>query len=442
MSARSMTSADANLRWGRPKNASAPPWRPAAEDPPWRRLKETRSETQVSMQQGGSSASDCRRSPSKDQPAQAAQAEARNKPEKPEEKSPRGEESLPGRPEERLPEKLEEKPPERLESTAKAPTAEASREFEIGEKVRYWSGTHAKWVEAHVQRINKGPEGDLISYDLTAKAQADISRVKDASTAEDAPPPVAPARVAPHESADGKAADQVPELQFDKGVEVQYFSETRKGWIDAVVEERHDKEGAVIYDLNCKKGVPADRLRNPHVEYAVGEQVEYWSVTSQRWMPAIVEHLHAEAKTCDLSVKPGAPLSRVRKVPGSATMAPIFKGVRATISHGVGVPPPPLACSFKGGDQVQYYSETKQRWMETTVIRIYEQEGNICYDLDCKKGVFADKVRSSLRASQERYEVGESVEYWSVSAGRWLSAKVTRVRLDLGQCDLDIKFWA
>lgn len=27
-------------------------------------------------------------------------------------------------------------------------------------------------VEAHVQRINKGPEGDLISYDLTAKAQA------------------------------------------------------------------------------------------------------------------------------------------------------------------------------------------------------------------------------------------------------------------------------
>ena len=75
--------------------------------------------------------------------------------------------------------------------------------FEIGEKVRYWSGTHAKWVwttalggacqslrfswtiadsladskqltkvEAHVQRINYGLEGDLISYDLTAKAQA------------------------------------------------------------------------------------------------------------------------------------------------------------------------------------------------------------------------------------------------------------------------------
>eukprot|EP00438_Fugacium_kawagutii_P015058 Skav217581 [mRNA] locus=scaffold129:249913:266840:- [translate_table: standard] len=93
-------------------------------------------------------------------------------------------------------------------------------------------------------------------------------------------------------------------------------------------------------------------------------------------------------------------------------------------------------------DRVQYYSETKHRWMETTVLRIFElassTDGNICYDLDCKKGVFADKVRSSLRASQERYEVGQSVEYWS-SSGRWISAKVTKVRLELGQCDLDIK---
>ena len=97
--------------------------------------------------------------------------------------------------------------------------------------------------------------------------------------------------------------------------------------------------------------------------------------------------------------------------------------------------------------QVQYFSETKQRWVETLVLRMFEldpavrwhavpsrmwlssakqcQEGNICYDLDCKKGVSADKatefhrcavcidggirpssqVRSSPRASQERYEV-------------------------------------
>ena len=149
------------------------------------------------------------------------------------------------------------------------------------------------------------------------------------------------------------------------------------------------------------------------------------------------------------------------------------------------MPPPPLACSFKGGDQaertasnhrvfdsshslrvlfafslsaffdavcvdrvareimyhvmmlqVQYYRETKHKWMETTVIRIFElagstaisvaevkmhrmqnpvpqrkqrkrhdstraqpmssmtKDGNICYDLECKKNVFADKAGS------------------------------------------------
>ena len=62
----------------------------------------------------------------------------------------------------------------------------------------------------------------------------------------------------------------------------------------------------------------------------------------------------------------------------------------------VDVPPPPLACGFKAGDQalisfllarassrrhelglecavqVQYFSETKQRWVETLVLRMFE----------------------------------------------------------------------
>ena len=66
-------------------------------------------------------------------------------------------------------------------------------------------------VEAHVQRVNRDPDGELLSYDLTARAQAgirfggrvrarctaclrlvreaEIARVKDASTAEDASEP-------------------------------------------------------------------------------------------------------------------------------------------------------------------------------------------------------------------------------------------------------------
>lgn len=149
----------------------------------------------------------------------------------------------------------------------------------------------------------------------------------------------------------------------------------------------------------------------------------------------------------------------------------------------VDVPPPPLACGFKAGDQaqislfrhgfgqecalqVQYFSETKQRWVETLVLRMFELEGNICYDLDCKKGVSADKaaevpsacwsaypwrppaftgpllatglpraLRGAMQENERRapddgpwrlLEVGEQVEYWSVSAGRWLPAKAEK----------------
>ncbi|CAJ1405643.1 unnamed protein product [Effrenium voratum] len=124
-----------------------------------------------------------------------------------------------------------------LEAKEAKPT-DSSRVFAIGEKVRYWSGTHAKWVDAHVQRINLGPAGDLISYDLSAKAQAEISRVKDASTPEDAPPPVRPLppAVPPVERVVTLAPVEVE--KFDQDAEVQYFSESRERWIDAVVSRR------------------------------------------------------------------------------------------------------------------------------------------------------------------------------------------------------------
>eukprot|EP00439_Symbiodinium_sp_Y106_P004160 s4291_g1.t1 len=141
------------------------------------------------------------------------------------------------------------------------------RVFAIGEKVRYWSGTHRKWVEAHVQRVNRDADGELLSYDLTARAQAEIARVKDASTAEDAPAPAARSSTGAGDEiteVPGKPGGQDPsapepakrptedlqavgdgdshEARFENGEEVQYFSETKERWIDAVVEGHHAKE--------------------------------------------------------------------------------------------------------------------------------------------------------------------------------------------------------
>ena len=68
-----------------------------------------------------------------------------------------------------------------------------------------------------------------------------------------------------------------------------------------------------------------------------------------------------------------------------------------------------------------------------------EKDGAIVYDLDCKRGTAADRVRPSLVVSQKQFEIGTDVEYWSTSAGRWLPAKVLRLYEHLSICDLDVK---
>lgn len=52
---------------------------------------------------------------------------------------------------------------------------------------------------------------------------------------------------------------------------------------------------------------------------------------------------------------------------------------------------PPIG--FRQGDQVLYWSETKARWLDATITAIREKEGNLVYDLNCKKGAPADKLR-------------------------------------------------
>mmetsp|Transcript_44183 Transcript_44183/g.127820 ORF Transcript_44183/g.127820 Transcript_44183/m.127820 type:complete len:529 (-) Transcript_44183:225-1811(-) len=281
-----------------------------------------------------------------------------------------------------------------------------SSAFSVGEKVRYWSQRHHRWVDAHVQRVNRGPGGGVISYDLTAKAQAEVFKVRDASTPSDAPAPPQPFNGEASLGPGGKAADEGPPAP----------------------------EAAQAHEGHT--GKPPDHFEE-------GERVEYWSTSACRWVPAKMLRLNAESGQCDLDLKPGAPLGRVRKATGFPPGAALTTDVPAWPSAGPKnakiAPPPPLSCGFKVGDQVQYWSETKTRWLEAVVQDIREKDGAVVYDLDCKKGTPADRVRPSLVASQNRYQVGEEVEYWSTSAGRWLPAKVLHLYAHLGQCDLDVK---
>jgi len=49
---------------------------------------------------------------------------------------------------------------------------------------------------------------------------------------------------------------------FALGEQVQYWSDSKNRWMDAVVEAvRLSKDGKVVYDLNCKRGAHADKIQ-------------------------------------------------------------------------------------------------------------------------------------------------------------------------------------
>mmetsp|Transcript_44989 Transcript_44989/g.104069 ORF Transcript_44989/g.104069 Transcript_44989/m.104069 type:complete len:412 (-) Transcript_44989:24-1259(-) len=258
--------------------------------------------------------------------------------------------------------------------------------FMVGERVRYWSASHGKWIDAHVQHVNKGPGGIILSYDLTAKPQAHAWKVRASTTPSDTAPPSPPPRAPCQDRLQATPTEVASFLaKLRTGDKVKYLSKSKGTWVDATVESSRQeaKGGATLYDLNCKKGVPADRLRRvperARVLHDVGERVSIGALG------------------------------------------------RAAI---------------RVGDQLQYWSESKARWLEAVVERVQDKHGSPLYDLNCKKGVSGHRLRHSLSISELDFKVGDRVEYWSSSTKCWLLARVLRLRAHLGQCDLDLKLGA
>jgi hypothetical protein len=62
-------------------------------------------------------------------------------------------------------------------------------------------------------------------------------------------------------SATSVQAAPVGKTAWKVGDKVQYWSDTKKRWIDAVVEGRKEKDGDFVYDLHCKKGASGEKMR-------------------------------------------------------------------------------------------------------------------------------------------------------------------------------------
>jgi len=101
--------------------------------------------------------------------------------------------------------------------------------------------------------------------------------------------------------------------------------------------------------------------------------------------------------------------------------------------------------SFAVGSIVEYYSASSGTWIPAQV-RAHRPDGS--YDLDCKPGVPAERIRAAQPSQQTvpidsnggaTHEIGAVVEYYSESQGNWIPARVLGYDASTGCYNLDCK---
>lgn len=222
-----------------------------------------------------------------------------------------------------------------------------------------------------------------------------------------------------------------------KGVPVRKHKDLKEADTDKPTEPRNQKHEI---DLNKveerpenEHGVPeaVDATKPKIAEvFAAGEQVQYWSETHKIWVDSEVEEVllvEGAVRAYRLSSKSNAHPARVRRPPAKK---PETTGGAAGDAS---TPCAPMAA----GDMAQYWSDTQQCWLEAVVliVRSESQGLGLVYDLSCKRGVPPARVRPS----PSRMRPGMRVEYWSVTTGNWVPARLLRVNGSQGTCDLDVK---
>jgi len=105
-------------------------------------------------------------------------------------------------------------------------------------------------------------------------------------------------------------------MEFDVGAAVEYYSASKGIWIPAKVLSVNQAKGT--YDLDCKPQVVPSNMRWPGGErptgasFNIGDLVEYNSASQGKWVVAKVLGYDASAGLYDLDCKKQVPLNRIR----------------------------------------------------------------------------------------------------------------------------------
>lgn len=233
---------------------------------------------------------------------------------------------------------------------------------------------------------------------------------------------------------------------FKVGQRVEYLNEGTNQWVPTRITLAK-RNGAVIVEAEPGALIPVEvqarKIRIPG-SYSVGQDVEFYSVSSKQWVPCKVTHVEPSGSV-QVEVKPGTWISleeqaqRMRVPAAAPTQSPPqSKGPmdrRASDPSLSGDPAPDMLAL---GQQVEYFSASQNRWVPSRVTHM-ESGGGVQVDVKPGTWIFKEDQPGKIRVPQSgAYAVGDQLEYLSASQRRWVQCRVAVVEPS-GAIQLDVK---
>ncbi|MGY8702195.1 MAG: hypothetical protein ACKVHH_05750 [Candidatus Poseidoniales archaeon] len=229
------------------------------------------------------------------------------------------------------------------------------------------------------------------------------------------------------------------------GNKVEYYSPTNERWLGNTVVSAVNGDGTyqievtkIVRRVENKSAVRnGDAPGNIRFAYtpSIGDGVEYHSPTNQRWLDgSVISAINGDG-TFQIDVWKNTQSGLIVE----NKPAVIFGKAPGTIRK------PPY--HFAIGDAVEYHSPTNKRWLDRCTVTALNDDGSVAIDVvkrvrkvETKHAVVFGTSPGTIRSAAHVhvFSVGDKVDYNSPTNQYWLDGGVVRTVNDNGTYDIDL----
>lgn len=226
------------------------------------------------------------------------------------------------------------------------------------------------------------------------------------------------------------------------GNNVEYYSPTNERWLGNTVVSAVNGDGT--YEVKVTKNVRrvenrpsvrgGDAPRDIRIDYtpSIGDEVEYHSPTNQRWLDGSVISAMNGDGTFQIDV-------------WKNTRNGIIIENKPAVSFGEAPGTIRKIENFAIGDVVKYHSPTIERWVGGCTVTALNEDGSFDIDVvklvskvETKHAVSLGTAPGNIRLAAPVFGVGDKVEYNSPTNQCWLDGGVIRTVNGDGSYDIDL----